>query len=126
MAGSRGRFHRQAAAVVAPPPDPVVEQDPVPEVDPTPEPVQVVESAPESAQVVDPTPEPVQVVESAPEPGVESEPDPEVAQIFAALTVEWDPTWTKARLLVVAEGKGLKLTSSNTKAEIVAALTAAG
>lgn len=55
-------------------------------------------------------------------------------QVFGdALTVEdppaepeWDPTWTKARLVEVAVRKGLSVTLANTKADIVAALTAAG
>jgi hypothetical protein len=37
---------------------------------------------------------------------------------------EWDSTWAKARLLTVAQGKGLSVTPANTKAEIIAALSA--
>jgi hypothetical protein len=39
---------------------------------------------------------------------------------------KWEPTWTKSQLIAVAQGMGLSVTSSNTKTEIVAALTAAG
>jgi len=38
---------------------------------------------------------------------------------------EWDASWSKSQLLVVANQLGLNLTSVNTKSEIVAALTSA-
>lgn len=37
----------------------------------------------------------------------------------------WDPNWSKAQLLVVANELGLSVTSINTKTEIIRALTAA-
>ena len=68
------------------------------------------------------TPAPAPVVEAAPEPQVAavSEPEPE------AVTPKWEPSWTKVQLLAVAQSKGLSVTAANTKADIVAALTAAG
>ncbi|NBR00419.1 MAG: hypothetical protein EBT79_02485 [Actinobacteria bacterium] len=86
------------------------------------------------------TPEPEVEASATPEPEVEaSEPDPEptLAQVLGTLveaepepapapTPTWDASWTKAQLIVVAQSKGLSVTSSNTKADILAALTAAG
>lgn len=76
---------------------------------------------------------PAPVVEPAPEPEVaavsELEPEPQVEAVSEPEPVappEWEPTWTKAQLLVVAQSKGLSVTAANTKADIVAALTAAG
>jgi hypothetical protein len=37
----------------------------------------------------------------------------------------WDPAWTKTQLLDVATQLGLEVTSANTKAQIIEALTAA-
>ena len=109
LSGKRGRFHQSQARV----PAPVVE------------PVQAIEvtSAVEPGPVV----EAVQAVE--PEPVVEPEPavDPMVdIDLSFSEAIEWKPSWTKTQLLAVAQEKGLSVTSSNTKAEIVAALTAAG
>lgn len=69
-----------------------------------------------------PAPAPEPVVEAAPEPQVAavSEPEP------AVVAPEWESSWTKVQLLAVAQSKGLSVTAVNTKAEIVAALTAAG
>lgn len=113
--GKNNRFQRPAAAKVAP----VVEVTPV------------VEVAPDAPTVVVTVEEPV--VEPTIEPTPEAESDA-AGEAMAALIAEveapksdepeWDPTWTKARLLTVAQGKGLSVTLANTKAEIIAALRA--
>ena len=75
-------------------------------------------------------------VEEAPAPEiVEAIPTPEPAPVeddisslfddVAPATPKWEPTWTKAQLLTVAAGLGLSVDGTNTKAEIIAALTAA-
>jgi len=67
-------------------------------------------------EVVEPVAEPVaDATQVAPEPT----PEPVAAP-------QWEPTWTKSQILAVAQAKNLSVTSANTKAEIVAALTAAG
>ena len=97
------RSRRQTKTVAVPVPVPVVEVPVVEEVVPAPEP--------------EPEPEPVVEV---PEPVVEvPEPEPEV--------LVWSSKSTKAVLLEVAAAGGLtELSDENTKAEIVAALEAAG
>ena len=107
--GKNNRFQRPAAAEVTP----------------------VVEVTPDAPTVVVAVEEPV--VEPTIEPTPEAEPDA-AGEAMAALLAEveapksdepeWDPTWTKTRLLTVAQGKGLSVTLANTKAEIIAALSA--
>ena len=80
-----------------------------------------------------PEPAPVPEAEKAPEPALDLFPDlnegvapvPEPAPPVAPVQA-WDSTWTKAQLLAAAQVKGLPVTQANTKAEIIAALTAAG
>ena len=87
--------------------------------------------APEAEQA--PEPAPVPEAEKAPEPALDLFPDlnegvapvPEPAPPVAPVQA-WDSTWTKAQLLAAAQVKGLPVTQANTKAEIIAALTAAG
>lgn len=87
--------------------------------------------APEAEQA--PEPAPVPEAEKAPEPAMDLFPDlnegvapvPEPAPPVAPVQA-WDSTWTKAQLLAAAQAKGLPVTQANTKAEIIAALTAAG
>ena len=115
------------------------------------EPVEPSVEAPieEPAEPAEPSAEPAEasVEASAEEPAEEpdepsaEEPDEEpdyeqMEQSIAALFLDeppaapaapaWEPTWTKAQLLAVTQAKGLTVTSANTKAEIIAALTAAG
>jgi len=88
----------------------------------------VVETAPvaEESSVVAAPPAP-------PAPPVAEDP-PVFDQVFgdalsnapAPVAPEWDPMWTKARLAEVAIQKGLPVTLASTKADIIAALTAAG
>ena len=103
----------------------------------------------EPAEPAEPSAEPAEPsaeasAEEPAEPSVEAsaeEPDEEpdyeqMEQSIAALFLDeppaapaapaWEPTWTKAQLLAVTQAKGLTVTSANTKAEIIAALTAAG
>lgn len=99
----------------------------------------------EPAEPAEPSAEPAEASAEEPdEPSVEAsaeEPDEEpdyeqMEQSIAALFLDeppaapaapaWEPTWTKAQLLAVTQAKGLTVTSANTKAEIIAALTAAG
>jgi hypothetical protein len=70
---------------------------------------------------------------SLPNTPPEPEPEPNVTpELIAALEPEpvaptqWEPTWTKAQLLVATQTLGLAMTPANSKAEIIAALTAAG
>jgi hypothetical protein len=87
--------------------------------------------APEAEQALEPAPVPE--AEQAPEPALDLFPDlnegvapvPEPAPPIAPIQA-WDSTWTKAQLLAAAQAKGLPVTQANTKAEIIAALTAAG
>lgn len=96
---------------------------PAPEAEPAP--------VPEAEQA--PEPAPVPEAEKAPEPAMDLFPDlnegvapvPEPAPPVAPVQA-WDSTWTKAQLLAAAQVKGLPVTQANTKAEIIAALTAAG
>jgi outer membrane biosynthesis protein TonB len=123
LSGKHGRFNAKtvppvteptvevAATTPEPEPEPVAEPEPVIEVAAT-EPEPVAEPEP---VVAEPAPEPV-VAEPAPEPVV-AEPEPAPG---------WEPTWTKTQLLAVSQAKGLSVTSANSKAEIIAALTAAG
>ena len=115
------------------------------------EPVEPSVEAPieEPAEPAEPSAEPAEPsaeasAEEPAEPSVEAsaeEPDEEpdyeqMEQSIAALFLDeppaapaapaWEPTWTKAQLLAVTQAKGLTVTSANTKAEIIAALTAAG
>lgn len=121
LSGKNGRFKDQPApktemtpTVEAAPVTPTVET--TPEVAPTPEvdTTLTVETTPASTDEVTVHDE---LVSSAEPPAVD---DPATPQ------TKWEPTWTKSQLLAVAQGMGLSVTSSNTKAEIVAALTAAG
>ena len=75
------------------------------------------------------------VVEVAPEPeATTAEPEQTLEDVIGSIVdpepvpapPAWDASWTKAQLLVVSQSKGLSVTTANTKAEIVAALTAAG
>jgi len=80
-------------------------------------------TAPVSPTVVEPEAEalePEQTLADVIGTIIDSEPEPEPA------APAWDASWTKAQLLGVAQSKGLSVTTANTKAEIVAALTAAG
>lgn len=52
--------------------------------------------------------------------------DPEPLPEAAPTGPVWDPSWTKARLVAVAEALGLTVTVENTKAEIIAALKTIG
>ena len=106
-AGKHGRFHAPAPAVPAPAPEPVA-TEPV-----TPEPVPAPAPEPVAAEPATPEPTLEQVLGTL----VEGVPDPDPAPT-------WDASWTKAQLLVVAQTRGLPLTMANTKAEIVAGLTA--
>jgi hypothetical protein len=126
-AGKHGRFHAPAPAVPAPAPEPVAADSVTPEPEPVaaaPEP-EPVAAAPEPVAAEPATPEPVAAEPATPEPTleqvlgtlVEGVPDPDPAPT-------WDASWTKAQLLVVAQTRGLPLTMANTKAEIVAGLTA--
>jgi hypothetical protein len=79
---------------------------------------QQVEIQKEEFTAVEPAPEPLneqpfETEETLSSP-VEADPKP-----------EWDASWSKSQLLVVANQLGLNLTSVNTKSEIVAALTSA-
>ena len=107
------------------------------------EPVEPSVEAPieEPAEPAEPSAEPAEasVEASAEEPAEEPDEEPDYEQMeqsIAALFLDeppaapaapaWEPTWTKAQLLAVTQAKGLTVTSANTKAEIIAALTAAG
>jgi hypothetical protein len=104
-------------------PEPVLDQ---------PEPTEMLASF--AAQVEEPA---VDVVEEAQEiPHVvetvdnetttaESEPEVEGVVVSAPEVPTWEPTWSKTQLLAVAIQLGLSVTSSSTKNEIIAALTAA-
>jgi hypothetical protein len=104
-------------------PEPVLDQ---------PEPTEMLASF--AAQVEEPA---VDVVEEAQEiPHVvetvdnetttaESEPEVEDVVVSAPEVPTWEPTWSKTQLLAVAIQLGLSVTSSSTKNEIIAALTAA-
>ena len=86
---------------------PTVEEAPAPEI------VEAIPT-PEIAEAI-PTPEPAPV-------------EDDISSLFddvAPATPKWEPTWTKAQLLTVAAGLGLSVDGTNTKAEIVAALSAA-
>jgi hypothetical protein len=100
LSGKHGRFN---AKTVPPVTEPTVE---VAATTPEPEPVIEVAATEPEPVVAEPAPEPV-VAEPEPAPG-------------------WEPTWTKTQLLAVSQAKGLPVTSANSKAEIIAALTAAG
>ena len=88
-------------------------------------------SAPEAEKAPEAAPAPE--AEKAPEAAMDLFPDlnegvapvPEPAPPVAPVQA-WDSTWTKAQLLAAAQAKGLPVTQANTKAEIIAALTAAG
>ncbi len=71
--------------------------------------------------------EPVSVVSEEPavEPMVADDPPAISEPVAETATPIWDPAWTKAQLLEVATQLGLEVTSANTKAQIVEALTAA-
>lgn len=76
--------------------------------------------APAAPQVqAEPTAEVVEPVADATPVAPEPTPEPVAAP-------QWEPTWTKSQLLAVAQAKNLSVTSANTKADIIAALTAAG
>lgn len=110
LSGKNGRFRNQ--------PTPVVEATPIPTVEVTP----VVEATP--TPTVETTPTHTDEVTVLDELLAGDEPPP--VDDPATPQTTWEPTWTKSQLLVVASGMGLSVTSSNTKAEIIAALTAAG
>ena len=113
LSGKHGRFN---AKTVPPVTEPTVEvAATTPEPEPVAEPVIEVAATEPEPVVAEPAPEPV-VAEPAPEPVV-AEPEPAPG---------WEPTWTKTQLLAVSQAKGLSVTSANSKAEIIAALTAAG
>lgn len=126
LSGKNGRFHNSPARVQVPVVETVEAVDPAPVVE-TVDPTPVVEPAPvvETVEVTDP--EPATAVEAAPV----GDPEPVVDQMIDidlsfSDAIEWKPSWTKTQLLAVAQEKGLSVTASNTKAEIIAALTAAG
>ena len=103
LSGKHGRFNAKTVPPVAEP---------------------TVEIAAAEPEPVLTEPEPViEVAATEPEPVV-TEPEPVVTA--TASVPEWEPTWTKTQLLVVSQAKGLSVTSANSKAEIIAALTAAG
>ena len=107
LSGKHGRFNAKTVPPVAEPTVEVAAAEPEPVVT-EPEPVIAVAAT-------EPEPEPVA-----------TEPEPEPVVTEPASVPEWEPTWTKTQLLVVSQAKGLSVTSANSKAEIIAALTAAG
>jgi hypothetical protein len=89
---------------------PASEESPAPE---------IVEAIPEIVEAI-PAPEPT------PEALAAADPDADIGDLFTEdPTPTWEPTWTKAQLLSVAATLGLVVDGTNTKAEIIAALTAA-
>jgi len=60
-----------------------------------------------------------------PEPTVQDQTSVPSEETSSPVTVTWDPSWTKAKLLEAAASLGLPVTSINTRAEIIEALTAA-
>lgn len=106
LATLRARFNEVPAVEEAPAPE-IVEAIPTPEI------VEAI-PAPEIVETI-PTPEPAPV-------------EDDISSLFddvAPATPKWEPTWTKAQLLTVAAGLGLSVDGTNTKAEIIAALSAA-
>jgi hypothetical protein len=82
----------------------------------------------QSIQEIEPTqlPDSIAIVEA--EPQAQEAPLPQSAESDAPAetgVVSWDPNWTKTKLLDFALSLGLNVTSTNTKTEIISALTAA-
>jgi hypothetical protein len=71
--------------------------------------------------------EPVSAVseELAVEPAKSDDPPSTPEPVSVSQAPAWDPGWTKTQLLEVATRLGLEVTSSNSKVQIIEALTAA-
>ena len=128
LSGPNGRFKNAAPTMVtaSTPPASVVEA-----VVETPVETHVVTEVATSVETEVAPPAPVEVEVAAP---VEVAEDDAALAAITALTEEpvaaaepqWDASWTKANLLVLAVSKGLPVNVSNTKADIIGALNAVG